>query len=262
VVEMQFADFVTCGFNQIVNVAAKLYYRWQVPCPITVRLPSGGGVGAGPFHSQNPEGWFTHVAGLKVVCPATAADARSLLKAAIRDPNPVLFFEHKYLYRRIKEALPATSHGEPASSGAPDDAAEPLDLLGRARIARAGRDVTLIAYGATVWTALEAAEALAADGVEAEVVDLRTLIPLDQETVLASVRKTARALVVHEDQLTGGFGAEVAARIAEHAFSWLDAPVGRIGYPDRPSPYSKVLERELLPSKDDVVEAARRLLAY
>ena len=127
VVEMQFADFVTCGFNQIVNVAAKLYYRWQVPCPITVRLPSGGGVGAGPFHSQNPEGWFTHVAGLKVVCPATAADARSLLKAAIRDPNPVLFFEHKYLYRRIKEALPATSHGEPASSGAPDDAAEPLD---------------------------------------------------------------------------------------------------------------------------------------
>ncbi len=251
VVEMQFADFVTCGFNQIVNVAAKLYYRWQIPCPITVRLPSGGGVGAGPFHSQNPEGWFTHVAGLKVVCPATAADARMLLKAAIRDPNPVLFFEHKFLYRRIKEVLPA--HLE---------ATEAIEPLGRARVVRPGRDLTLIAYGSTVWTALEAAEALAADGVEAEVVDLRTLVPFDEETVLASVKKTARALIVHEDQLTGGFGAEVAARIAERAFSWLDAPVGRIGYPDRPSPYAKVLERQLLPSTEGVVETARSLLAY
>jgi len=261
VVEMQFSDFVTCGFNQIVNVAAKLYYRWRIPCPITVRLPSGGGVGAGPFHSQNPEGWFTHVAGLKVVCPATAADARTLLKAAIRDPNPVLFFEHKYLYRRIKEVLPASGPSGSDAPGGPDgaDAVEPL---GRARIARPGRDLTLIAYGATVWTALDAAEELAADGVEAEVVDLRTLVPFDEETVLASVKRTARALIVHEDQLTGGFGAEVAARIAERAFSWLDAPVGRIGYPDRPSPYSKVLERKLLPSKEGVVETARRLLEY
>ncbi len=247
VVEMQFADFVTCGFNQIVNVAAKLYYRWQVPCPLVLRLPSGGGVGAGPFHSQNPEGWFTHVPGLKVVCPAGAADARALLKAAIRDPNPVLFFENKYLYRRIKEELPAG-----------DDVAR----LGEARVLRPGRDLTLVAYGATTWTALAAAEALAADGVEAEVIDLRTLVPFDEETVLASVRRTGRALIVHEDELTGGFGAEVAARIASEAFSWLDAPVRRVAYPDRPSPYAKVLERELLPDREKVLAAARDLLRY
>ena len=247
VVEMQFADFVTCGFNQLVNVAAKLYYRWQVPCPLVVRLPSGGGVGAGPFHSQNPEGWFAHVPGLKVICPAGAADARALLKAAIRDPNPVLFFENKYLYRRIKEELPAG-----------DDVAR----LGEARVMRPGGDLTLVAYGATTWIALEAAEALAADGVEAEVIDLRTLVPFDEETVLASVRKTGRALIVHEDELTGGFGAEVAARIASEAFSWLDAPVRRLAYPDRPSPYAKVLERELLPDWEKVLAAARELLAY
>ncbi len=247
VVEMQFADFITCGFNQVVNVAAKLYYRWEVPCPLVLRLPSGGGVGAGPFHSQNPEGWFTHVAGLKVVCPAGAADARALLKAAIRDPNPVLFFENKYLYRRIKEALPAG-----------DDVAR----LGEARVVRSGRDLTLVAYGATTWTALDAAEALAAEGVEAEVIDLRTLVPFDQETVFASVRRTGRALIVHEAQETGGFGAEVAARIAAGAFSWLDAPVRRVAYPDRPSPYAKVLERELLPDRDKVLAVARELLAY
>ncbi len=247
VVEMQFADFITCGFNQVVNVAAKLYYRWQVPCPLVLRLPSGGGVGAGPFHSQNPEGWFAHVAGLKVVCPAGAADARALLKAAIRDPNPVLFFENKYLYRRIKEALPPG-----------DDVAR----LGEARVLRSGRDLTLIAYGASTWTAIEAADELAGDGIEAEVVDLRTLVPFDEETVLASVRKTGRALVVHEDQATGGFGAEVVARIAGEAFSWLDAPVRRVAYPDRPSPYSKVLERELLPDREKVLAAAREILAY
>jgi len=250
VVEMQFADFVTCGFNQIVNVAAKLYYRWQIPCPITLRLPSGGGVGAGPFHSQNPEGWFTHVAGLKVVCPATAADARDLLRAAVQDPNPVLFFEHKFLYRRIKEALPAAGDDLPAAR------------LGEARIAREGSGITLIGYGASTWTALDAAEALATDGIEAEVVDLRTLVPLDEETVLASVRRTGRAVIVHEDQETGGFGAEVAARIADRAFSWLDAPIKRVAYPDRPSPYSKILERELLPGVEKVVEAARSTLAY
>jgi 2-oxoisovalerate dehydrogenase E1 component len=247
VVEMQFADFVTCGFNQLVNVAAKLYYRWRVPCPIVVRLPSGGGVGAGPFHSQNPEGWFAHVAGLKVVCPATAADAKALLKAAIRDPDPVLFFEHKFLYRRVKEPLPP---------------AEVIGRLGEARVARPGRDLTIIAYGASTWTALEAAEALAGEGVEAEVIDLRTLVPFDEATVLASVRRTGRALIVHEDQVTGGFGAEVAARIADGAFSWLDAPVKRVAYPDRPSPYAKLLERQLLPDKDRVLAAARELLAY
>jgi 2-oxoisovalerate dehydrogenase E1 component beta subunit len=247
VVEMQFADFVTCGFNQIVNVAAKLYYRWRIPCPITIRLPSGGGVGAGPFHSQNPEGWFSHVAGLKVVCPATAADAHGLLRAAIRDPNPVLFFEHKFLYRRIKEELPGRLNP---------------GRLGEARVSRTGRDLTLIAYGATVWTALEAAETLAEEGIEAEVIDLRTLVPLDEETVLGSVRRTSRALIVHEAQETGGFGAEVAARIADRAFSWLDAPVRRLAYPDRPSPYAKVLERQLLPSREALVTAVRELLAY
>jgi 2-oxoisovalerate dehydrogenase E1 component len=250
VVEMQFADFVACGFNQIVNVAAKLYYRFERPCPIVVRLPSGGGVGAGPFHSQNPEAWFTHVAGLKVVCPATAGDAKALLKAAIRDPNPVIFCEHKFLYRRIKDVLPAPAAG---------DAVEPLGL---AKVVREGRDLTLVGYGVSTWTCLEAAEALAKDGVSGEVVDLRTLVPFDEETVLASVRKTGRALVVHEAQLTGGFGGEVAARIADRAFAWLDAPVRRVGYPDLPVPYAKVLEQALLPTKEKVVAAAREVLAF
>lgn len=247
VVEMQFADFVTCGFNQIVNVAAKLFYRWQVPCPIVVRLPSGGGVTAGPFHSQNPEAWFAHVAGLKVVCPATARDAAALLKAAIRDPNPVIFCEHKFLYRRIKEELPDVVAAED---------------LGVARVRRSGKDVTLVGYGATTWTCLEAADTLAEEGIEAEVVDLRTLVPLDAETVLASVRRTGRAVVVHEAQLTAGFGAEVAARIADEAFAWLDAPVKRVAYPDRPVPYARPLEGELLPRAADVVAAVREALDY
>jgi 2-oxoisovalerate dehydrogenase E1 component len=247
VVEMQFADFVSCGFNQIVNVMAKLFYRFGRPCPVVIRLPSGGGVGAGPFHSQNPEAWFAHVAGLKVVCPATAADAKGLLKAAIRDPNPVIFCENKFLYRRVKEVLPS------------GDAVTPI---GRARVARPGRDLTLVGYGVSTWTALEAAEVLAAEGVEAEVVDLRTLVPFDEETVLASVRKTSRAVVVHEAQTLGGFGGEVAAVLAEKAFPWLDAPVARVGYPDRPSPYARVLEQALLPGRDRLVDAARRTLAY
>ncbi|MCZ6725815.1 MAG: dehydrogenase E1 component subunit alpha/beta [Acidobacteria bacterium] len=247
VVEMQFGDFVTCGFNQIVNVAAKLYYRWQVPCPIVVRLPTGGGVTAGPFHSQNPEAWFAHVAGLKVVCPATARDAAALLKAAIRDPNPVIFCEHKYLYRRIKEELPGDI--------APED-------LGVARVLRGGTDVTLIGYGATTWTCLEAAEVLESEGVSAEVVDLRTLVPFDADTVLASVRRTGRAVVVHEAQLTAGFGAEVAAQVAERAFAWLDAPLRRVGYPDRPVPYARPLETELLATSADVVAAVRESLEY
>ncbi|HEX6202898.1 MAG TPA: dehydrogenase E1 component subunit alpha/beta, partial [Thermoanaerobaculia bacterium] len=237
VVEMQFSDFVSCGFNQIVNVAAKLYYRWQVPCPIVVRLPSGGGVGAGPFHSQNPEGWFAHVPGLVIVCPATAVDAKALLKAAIRDPNPVLFFEHKFLYRRVKEVLPE---------------GDLVAALGRARVVRPGRHLTLVGYGVTTWTCLEAAAALAGEGVEAEVIDLRTLVPLDEETLLASVRRTGRAVVAHEDVLTAGFGAEIAARLADAAFSWLDAPVRRVAHADRPSPYAKVLERELLPTREKV----------
>jgi 2-oxoisovalerate dehydrogenase E1 component len=247
VVEMQFGDFVSCGFNQLVNVAAKLYYRWQVPCPIVIRLPAGGGVGAGPFHSQNPEGWFAHTAGIKVVCPATARDARALLKAAIRDPNPVMFFEHKFLYRRIKEILPEG-----------DD----LGVLGEARVLRPGDRLTLIGYGASTWTCLEAAEELAKEGVEAEVIDLRTLIPYDEETVLASVKKTSRALIVHEAQQTLGFGAEIAARLADVAFPWLDAPIRRVAYPDRPVPYARVLENALLPTKDRVLAEARALLKF
>ncbi len=247
VVEMQFADFVTCGFNQIVNVAAKLYYRWQIPCPLVVRLPAGGGVGAGPFHSQNPEGWFAHAGGLKVVCPATVEDAKGLLQAAIRDPNPVIFCENKFLYRRVKASLP---------TGAP------IPELGRAAVRRQGDDITLVSYGASLWTCLEAAEQLAAEGTEAEVIDLRTLVPLDEETVLASVRRTGRVLVVHEALHTGGFGAEIAARIADAAFAWLDAPVRRLAYPDRPSPYVKKLEAELLPGVDKVVPAARELLTW
>jgi 2-oxoisovalerate dehydrogenase E1 component len=250
VVEMQFADFVSCGFNQIVNVAAKLFYRWQVPCPLVVRLPSGGGVGAGPFHSQNPEGWFAHTAGLKVVCPATAADAKALLRAAIRDPNPVIFCEHKFLYRRIKERL----------QSAPGSA--PVELLGHARVVRPGRDLTVIAYGASTWVALEAAQVLEQEGASVEVVDLRTLVPLDEETVLASVRKTARAVVIHEDQLTAGFGAEVAARLAEKAFCHLDAPIHRVAYPDRPVPYARVLEQELLPGREQLLAAARDVLRF
>ncbi len=247
VVEMQFADFVSCGFNQLVNVAAKLYYRWQIPCPIVVRLPSGGGVTAGPFHSQNPEAWFAHVAGLKVVCPATARDAAALLKAAIRDPNPVIFCEHKFLYRRIKEQLPSEI--------------PPADL-GIARVVRDGSDVSLIGYGAATWNCLEAAEALAEEDVSAEVVDLRTLVPFDEATVLASVRKTGRAVVTHEAQLTGGFGGEVAARIADVAFEWLDAPVRRVAYPDRPVPYARALEQELLPGPAEVLRTVRELLDY
>jgi 2-oxoisovalerate dehydrogenase E1 component len=247
VVEMQFGDFISCGFNQLVNVAAKLYYRWEVPCPIVVRLPTGGGVQAGPFHSQNPEGWFAHTAGIKVVCPATAADARGLLKAAIRDPNPVMLFEHKFLYRRIKEILP---EGDGAA------------VLGEARVVRPGRHLTLVGYGVSTWTCLEAAEDLGKEGIEAEVIDLRTLVPYDEETVLTSVKKTGRALVVHEAQQTLGFGAEVAARLADAAFPWLDAPVRRVTYPDRPVPYARVLENVLLPSREKVVAEARALLAF
>lgn len=247
VIEMQFGDFISCGFNQLVNVAAKLYYRWQVPCPIVVRLPTGGGVGAGPFHSQNPEGWFAHTAGIKVVCPATASDARGLLKAAIRDPNPVMVFEHKFLYRRIKEALPE---------------GDGIARLGEARVLRPGRHLTLVGYGASTWVCMEAAEELAREGVEAEVVDLRTLVPYDEETVLASVKKTGRALVVYEAQTTLGFGAEVAARLADAAFPWLDAPVRRVAYPDRPVPYSRVLEAALLPDKGKVLAAARELIGF
>ena len=247
VVEMQFADFVSCGFNQIVNVIAKLFYRFERPCPVIVRLPAGGGVGAGAFHSQNPEAWFAHVAGLTVLCPATAVDAKGLLKSALRGANPVIFCENKFLYRRVKATLPAGEH---------------LTPIGKAHVMRAGTDLTFVAYGASTWIAMEAAEVLAAEGVEAEVVDLRSLVPYDEETVLASVQKTNRAIVVHEAQLTGGFGGEIAARLADRAFAFLDAPVKRVAYPDRPSPYSRVLEHALFPDRDKLLAAAREVLAF
>ncbi len=247
VAEMQFSDFITCGFDQVVNFAAKCRYRWNAPVPIVIRGPSGGGIHGGPFHSQNPEAWFTHVPGLKVVTPATARDAKGLIKSAIRDNDPVLFFEHKGLYRRIKEDMPEGDVTVP---------------LGKASVFREGTDLSIVTYGAMVWTAQEAAEALAAEGISTEIIDLRTLIPLDEEAVLASVRKTSRVIVLHEDIMTGGFGAEVASRIAEKAFDSLDGPVVRIGAPDCPIPFSPPLEEAFLPNAAKVIEKARWLCGY
>lgn len=247
VAEMQFADFISCAWDHLVTVAAKQHYRAGTPIPIVVRLPSGGGFSGGPFHSQNPESSFAHVPGLKVVCPATPGDAKGLLVTAIEDPNPVLFFEHKHLYRRIKGEVPDERYTVP---------------FGKARIHRAGDDVTVITWGAMVWTAAEAAERLAPDGVSVEVIDLRTLIPWDRETVLESVRRTSRALVLHEDTRTGGFGAEILATVAEEAFEDLDAPLRRIAAPDTPVPFSPPLERAFIPQVDDVVAGLRELVAY
>ncbi len=247
VAEMQFIDFISCAFDQLTNVAAKNRYRWGTGVPIVVRGPAGGGVHGGPFHSLQAESYFVHTAGLKVVCPATPYDAKGLIKAAIRDDDPVVFQEHKFLYRRIKEELPGEEYVVP---------------LGEARVARSGRDLSIITYAAMVHVALEAAEALAAEGVEVEVVDLRTLVPLDEETVLTSVAKTGKALVLHEAPRTGGFGGEVGATIAEKAFEYLEAPVVRVTAPDTPVPYSPPLEEHYLPGRDDVLEAARKLLAY
>jgi 2-oxoisovalerate dehydrogenase E1 component beta subunit len=247
VAEMQFADFISCAWDQLVTVAAKQHYRAGTPIPIVVRLPSGGGFSGGPFHSQNPESSFAHIPGLKVVCPATPEDAKGLLVTAIEDPNPVLFFEHKHLYRRIKGEVPDERYTVP---------------FGRARLHRAGDDVTVITWGAMVWTAAEAAERLAQDGLSVEVIDLRTLIPWDQETVLESVRRTSRALVLHEDTRTGGFGAEILATVAEEAFEDLDAPLRRIAAPDTPVPFSPPLERAFIPQVDDVVAGLRELAAY
>jgi len=247
IAEMQFADFVTNGFNMLVNFAAKAHYRWGAAVPMVVRLPTGGGTRGGPFHATNPEAWFTRVPGLKVVCPATVRDAKGLIKAAVRDDNPVLYFEHKWLYRRLKDRLPD---------------GEILTPIGEARIAREGRHVTVITWGSMVHHALGVADALAAEGIEVEIVDLRTLIPLDQETVLASVRKTSRVVVLHEDTKTGGFGGEVAARIAEYAFESLDAPVRRVASLDTPVPHAPQLEDAFMPMPADIERAIRETLAY
>ncbi len=247
VAEMQFADFISCGFDQIVNFAAKCRYRWSAGVPIVIRAPSGGGIHGGPFHSQNPEMWFVRTPGLKVVCPATAYDAKGLIKSAIRDNDPVLFFEHKGLYRRIKEDLPTEDYTVP---------------IGKAKVVREGRDLSIITYGAMVWTALEAAETLAAEGCSAEVVDLRTLLPLDRETICASVRKTSKALLLHEDTRTGGMAGELAATITENVFEYLDGPIVRVTAPDTPVPYSPPLEEAFLPNAEKVVEKALWLHRY
>jgi 2-oxoisovalerate dehydrogenase E1 component beta subunit len=248
VCEMQFIDFISTAFDMLTNYVATARYRAFLPCPMVVRGPSGGYVRGGPFHSQNPEAAFLHTPGLKIVYPATAADAKGLLKAAIRDDDCVLFFEHKYLYRRIKETLPAGDHVVP---------------IGKARVAREGTHLSIITYAATVWKALEAAEQLEReDGLSVEVLDLRSLLPMDDEAIAATVRKTNRVLVLHEDTATGGVAGEVTARINELAFEWLDAPVRRVAAHDVPLPYAPALEDFVLPQTSDVVRAARWLAAY
>jgi len=247
VAEMQFIDFISCGFDMLVNYAAKSRYRWGGGVPIVVRGPCGGGVRGGPFHSQNPEAYFMNVPGLKIVAPATPHDAKGLMTAAIRDPDPVIFLEHKFLYRRIKQELPD---------------GEIVTPIGRARLARAGRHVSVVSYAAMLHVALEAAGTAAKDGIEVEVLDLRTLLPLDEDAILATARKTGRVLVLHEATYTGGPGGEVAALVAERAFEHLDAPVVRMAPPDTPVPYSPPLEDAFLPDAARVLEAIRALAAY
>ncbi|HMS01435.1 MAG TPA: alpha-ketoacid dehydrogenase subunit beta [Gemmatimonadaceae bacterium] len=247
VVEMQFIDFIANAYDMLTNYVATARYRAFLPCPMVVRGPSGGYVRGGPFHSQNPEAGFLHTPGLKIVYPATAADAKGLMKAAIRDDDCVLFFEHKYLYRRIKDVMPAGDHVVP---------------IGQARVAREGSDVSIVTYASTVWKSLEAAEQLAAEGISVEVLDLRTLAPLDEEAIYRTVRKTNRLLVVHEDTRTGGIAGEITARVSETCFEWLDAPVLRVTAADIPLPYAPPLEDYVLPQTADIVRAVRRLAAY
>ncbi|HEV2388812.1 MAG TPA: alpha-ketoacid dehydrogenase subunit beta [Candidatus Acidoferrales bacterium] len=247
VAEMQFIDFIACCFNQLVNFVAKSHYRWGAPVPMVVRGPCGGGVHGGPYHSQNPEMWFVHTPGLKVVYPSSAADAKGLLKSSIRDNNPVLFLEHKFLYRRVKEEMPAGDHTLP---------------LGKASIRRAGRDLTLVTYGAMVLSSLEAAAELAKEGLEIEVLDLRTLVPLDRRAIIDSVRKTNKLLVVHEDVRSGGLAGEIAATVSEQAFEDLDGPILRVTALDTPVPFSPPLEERFLPQVADITRAARELARY
>jgi 2-oxoisovalerate dehydrogenase E1 component beta subunit len=247
VVEMQFMDFIACGFNQIVNMAAKMHYRWGAAVPMVIRGPSGAGVHGGAYHSQSNEMWFAHTPGLKVVAPASAYDAKGLIKAAIRDDNPVIFFEPKYLYRRVKDEVPEQDYVVP---------------LGKAVVRRPGKDVAVITYGAMVWTAMEAAGELEKEGLSLEVVDLRSLLPYDEETVLASARKCSKVILLHEDTRTGGMAGELAAVIAEKAFEDLDGPILRITAPDTPVPFAPPLEEYFLPNAAKVAEAARKLASY
>lgn len=247
VAEMQFMDFVTCGFNQLVNVAGTTAYRWGIGVPMVVRGPAGGGVGANPFHSRNSEAWFVQASGLKVVCPATPADAKGLMTASIRDNNPVIFFEHKGLYRKIKEEVPEGEYMIP---------------LGKARVIVEGTDASIICYGSAVHMALEVADRMQNEGISIEVVDIRTLVPFDEETVLNSVRKTNRVLITHEATLTGGFAGEISARITEKAFDSLDAPIKRVAAFDAPTPFAPTLEKAMLPNADKIEAGLRELLSY
>jgi pyruvate/2-oxoglutarate/acetoin dehydrogenase E1 component len=249
VAEMQFADFISCAFDQIVNQAATLRYRYggRASVPIVIRAPSGGNVSGGLYHSQNPEAWFIHRPGLKVVAPSTAWDAKGLLKAAIRDDNPVVYFEHKYLYRRAKGPVPEGDEIVP---------------IGVAATRREGRDITLVTYGAVTLASLAAADVLSKEGVEVEVLDLRTLMPYDRDAIFRSIEKTNRVLIVHEDVKTLGLGAELSAVIGEEKFDWLDAPVMRVTYPDTHCPFASTLEQHNLPNQETIVDALRRLAAY
>jgi len=247
IAEMQFIDFISCAFDMLVNYAAKSRYRWGGGVPMVVRGPCGGGVHGGPFHSQNPEAYFMNVPGLKIVAPGTARDAKGLMTAAIRDPDPVIYLEHKFLYRRIKEDLPE---------------GELVVPIGKARVARPGKDVSVITYAAMLHVALEAAEAASRDGIDVEVVDLRTLLPLDEEAILATAAKTGKVVILHEATRTGGPGGEVAALVAERAFEYLDAPIVRMAAPDTPVPYSPPLEEYFLPNAEKLGKAIRALYDY
>jgi len=250
VAEFQFMDFIGCAFNQITNMVAKSHYRWGAPAPLVLRGPSGGNVHGGPFHSQNPEMPFVHTPGLKVICPATAYDAKGLMKSAIRDNNPCIFFEHKFLYRRIKEELPLDDYTVP---------------IGKARIAREAKgkkQIGVITYAAMLYTALDAAEILVKDGIDLEILDLRTLSPLDRQAIADIVLKTNKVIVLHEHPKTAGIAGEIAAIINEEAFDSLDGPIVRIAAQDSPVPFSPPQEEFYLPKVEDVVREARRLAAY
>jgi 2-oxoisovalerate dehydrogenase E1 component beta subunit len=247
IVELQFIDFIACCFNQVTNFLAKSHYLWGAPVPVVLRGPSGGGVHGGPFHSANPEMYFAHTPGMKVVYPSTAYDAKGLLKSAVRDNNPVLFLEHKFLYRRIKEEIPANGYTVP---------------IGEAVVRRPGSDLTIISYAATMYAALEAAEELAKENISAEVIDLRTILPLDRETILASVKRTNKLLIAHEDTRTGGVAGEISALVFEGAFEDLDGPVARVTALDTPVPYAPTLEEHFLPNAAKIAAAARELAKY
>jgi 2-oxoisovalerate dehydrogenase E1 component beta subunit len=250
IAEMQFIDFIASGFDQIINMASKMFWRAGMPVPMVIRGPSGGGTKGGPFHSASPEAWFFHTPGIKVVVPATTYDAKGLLKAAIRDNNPVLYLEHKLLYRmpELREELPEEDYIVP---------------LGKAIIRREGEDMTILTYGAMVHQSLKAAQALEEeDDLEVEVLDLRSLTPLDHEAILESVKRTNKVLIVHEDTLTGGIGAELAAILAEDLFEYLDGPITRVAAPDAPFPYAPPLEAAYLPDEEKILTAARKLAAY